>query len=87
MAFSNYLTFIVKSTVYGGGIIGVGYVLMKTLVPSDEEMQKRLKEAGRVPSPEADERMAALYRVLEENARSDRPVWDVRGLDGVPPRK
>ncbi|KAJ3150026.1 hypothetical protein HDU86_006750 [Geranomyces michiganensis] len=87
MAFSNYLTFIVKSTVYGGGIIGVGYVLMRTLVPSDEEMQQRLKESGRTPTPEAHRAKAALMRALEENARSDRPIWDVRGLDGVPPRK
>ncbi|KAI8921134.1 hypothetical protein DFJ77DRAFT_448732 [Powellomyces hirtus] len=84
----KYLTFIVKSTIYGGGIMGVGYLLHQATVPSDEEMTMRLKEAGRTTNVEITEerrRIAEFYKILQENAQSDRPIWDVRGVEPMQP--
>ncbi|KAI9101126.1 hypothetical protein DFS34DRAFT_613251 [Phlyctochytrium arcticum] len=81
----SYLTFALKSIFYGGTIIGVGALLLKTTVPSTEDMRKKLEETGRA-NPNRDlteeqKKMQILYKVLKENAASNRPAWDVRGLE------
>ncbi|KAI8809876.1 hypothetical protein BJ742DRAFT_852365 [Cladochytrium replicatum] len=72
------LTFIVKSTVYCTVIVGAGYACMKVLTPSSEQMQKTLHMSNRKLSEE-EQRQQKILNVIFENAKSDRPVWDVRG--------
>ncbi|KAI9220631.1 CBP4-domain-containing protein [Blastocladiella britannica] len=77
---------IVQSVVWGGGLIGLGVLLLKYTVPTEESLRKDLSPElqRKALDFESDARRAETARILaiiKQNAESDRPVWDVRGFE------
>ncbi|KAI7880907.1 hypothetical protein K492DRAFT_207184 [Lichtheimia hyalospora FSU 10163] len=70
---------VVKAIVWSGGIIGCGYVLMKTTVPTEQDMINRLPENLQREAKErqrtSNERQQAIMDYLKEAAESDKPAW------------
>ncbi|KAL9953092.1 hypothetical protein ACROYT_G040452 [Oculina patagonica] len=68
---------------FGG--VGLAWILMKAIVPSKEEMLKRLPEEATSPEALAAEqrRNEQFIMVLQENMRSNNPAWKVMGIDEV----
>ncbi|KAJ3124455.1 hypothetical protein HK098_001129 [Nowakowskiella sp. JEL0407] len=77
-----YVTFLTKSIIYSSGILGVGYLCWKYLTPSEEEMRKRMNIKSEQLAKNAAQN-TELKRFIEYNAKSDRPIWDVR----APPKE
>ncbi|KNE62555.1 hypothetical protein AMAG_18881 [Allomyces macrogynus ATCC 38327] len=79
---------LVKSLVWSTGIIGLGVLLMKYTVPTESqlrdsmspELKRAAQNAERDGSANADAN-ARILEIIKENAKSDRPVWDVRGFE------
>ncbi|KAI9188822.1 hypothetical protein H9P43_000244 [Blastocladiella emersonii ATCC 22665] len=80
---------LVKSLVWGGGIIGLGVLLLEYTVPTEESLRKNMskdlqRQVERLEHGDAlKNESARLMAVIKENAQSDRPVWDVRGLSDI----
>ncbi|ORZ34242.1 hypothetical protein BCR44DRAFT_41152, partial [Catenaria anguillulae PL171] len=80
---------VVKSIVWGGGLIGLGVLLLKYTVPSEDDLRKAMspdlqRQARHMEQSEAARNeKARLLAAIRENAQSDRPVWDVRGLNDL----
>ncbi|KAI7864671.1 hypothetical protein BDF14DRAFT_1884101 [Spinellus fusiger] len=72
----------IKAIVYGGGIIGTGYALMKFTVPDEEQMRSRLSpELLReydIARAKSQEKNRALREQIKQTAATDRPAWDFR---------
>ncbi|KXJ17724.1 hypothetical protein AC249_AIPGENE12023 [Exaiptasia diaphana] len=62
------------------GIMGGGWLLMKVTTPDKEAMLKRLSKDEVSPErmAETERRNAELFKVLADNTKLDRPVWQVQ---------
>ncbi|KAJ3380994.1 hypothetical protein HDU92_005658 [Lobulomyces angularis] len=74
---SWYINFIVKSTIYGGGIVGVGYMLLKTTVPSESEMRSTLNLPKNQTLTEEQKKNKLIMEKIFQSTKSDKPVWDL----------
>ncbi|KAJ3092496.1 hypothetical protein HK102_006690 [Quaeritorhiza haematococci] len=67
------------ATIVGVGVVGFGYAVMKMTTPSDAEMRQRMQD--RIKAKDMTMESNRNKKIMEEifaNAKSDRPVWDVR---------
>lgn len=64
------------STVATGGVVLLGWGLMKVLVPSREEMLKKIPDAVQ-QLPETELRNTELLQAIKESAASKEPIWKV----------
>ncbi|XP_022790943.1 uncharacterized protein LOC111330371 [Stylophora pistillata] len=85
MAISDSLyRFLLSSGIMVGGT-GLAWMLMKVLVPTKEDMIKKLP--AEATSPEAlatqDRINEQFFMVLKENMNSSNPAWKVMGLKEV----
>ncbi|KAJ7360166.1 hypothetical protein OS493_018156 [Desmophyllum pertusum] len=62
---------------------------MKAIVPSKEEMLKKLPEEATTPEAlhAANRRNEQFMMILQENMKSNNPVWKVMGIDEVKQRQ
>jgi hypothetical protein len=77
------LEFIIKSTISTSIVMGLGYSIFYTTTPSAQEMERRMLASGRYNQKDLDKNKEMARQQMQfilENARSDRPIWDVRGL-------
>jgi hypothetical protein len=73
------MDFAVKSLVSSVIIIGGGYFIMKATTPSREQLQRKLEQEGHLQNiDQVRERNQRIVEKILENAKSDRPIWDVR---------
>ncbi|RMX50050.1 uncharacterized protein [Pocillopora verrucosa] len=89
MAISDSLyRFLLSSGIMVGGT-GLAWMLMKVIVPTKEDMLKKLPDEA--TSPEAlatqDRINEQFFMVLKENMNSSNPAWKVMGLKEVQERQ
>ncbi|KAJ3321046.1 hypothetical protein HDU76_000156 [Blyttiomyces sp. JEL0837] len=65
--------------------MGVGYAFRHYAVPTEQEMKERLNYK-RVSDDEK-RRAQQMLQMILENAKSDRPAWDVAGLQKLAAEK
>ena len=71
------LRFLVKSTISSTIIVGGGYLLMQSVMPNEQDLRRTIEEKRPVPKVDK-EVYHAQMRAIMENAKSDRPIWDVK---------
>jgi len=79
---------LLSSGLTAGGL-GLAWLFMKMIVPSKEEMLKKLPEEDTSPEAlaAANKRTEQFFKVLQENMKSKKPVWKVMGIDEVEQRQ
>ena len=61
--------------------MGVGYTLYLVCSPSEEQMERVLRESGRMDTAQMNRQKELgklQIKAILENAKSDRPIWDVK---------
>ncbi|KAJ1678029.1 assembly factor cbp4 [Spiromyces aspiralis] len=78
----------VRAFVYSASVIGVGYVLLQTIVPNEEQIlnslspQLKIEYLRNKQKRIEDERR--MLETIKENAHSDRPIWQIQPAMAVP---
>lgn len=83
----RFLEFAIKSLISTTLVMGTGYIIYTLTVPTEAEMRRRMAAAGRVTQDALNERRELSKKQIElimENARSNRPIWDVYGETDKP---
>ncbi|KAI8929457.1 hypothetical protein BC831DRAFT_289725 [Entophlyctis helioformis] len=75
---SKVLTFTLQTAVLSVVIVGGGYGIMKATVPSEEQMIARMGNIDKDKMTEDQKNARLIVEAIMENARSDRPVWDIQ---------
>jgi hypothetical protein len=74
--------FLIKSTFYSTLIIGGGYALMVAIMPTEEQLRQDINKYRALRGEGPVENDKSVYRkqmqAIIENAKSDRPIWDVK---------
>jgi hypothetical protein len=78
----SFLKFAVKSAFWSTIIIGGGYALMVAVVPPEDKLRDQINKYREMRGQEPVRVDKEVYRkqmeAILENARSDRPIWDVK---------
>ncbi|TPX37824.1 hypothetical protein SeMB42_g06858 [Synchytrium endobioticum] len=76
---SKFVSFTINSVLYGGSIMLVGYVAMKMAVPDAKEIEDISKRANQItPRTAAEKKNAELMKIIFDNAKTDRPIYDIQ---------
>ena len=65
---------LIKGLLYSTVIISTGVLLLKTTVPTQEQLKAKGVKSD---DPEAVERNQELIRQIIENSKTDKPAWDI----------
>ncbi|KAH6560746.1 hypothetical protein BASA50_008569 [Batrachochytrium salamandrivorans] len=73
----------VGTVLLGTVVIGSGYAIMKTTVPSGEEMKKRIGTINSEKLAEDNQKNMVIMRAIIENSKLDHPAWDIDWPDEI----
>ncbi|KAJ1952524.1 assembly factor cbp4 [Dispira parvispora] len=73
-----------KAFVYSVGLVGSGYLIMRTTTPTEEQIYQRLspelKKRADEFRKEQPVKQHQLVELLKQNMESDKPVWEAQPL-------
>ncbi|CAG8696879.1 10829_t:CDS:2 [Cetraspora pellucida] len=72
----------IKGIVAGGITLGFGYLLMKVVTPTQEQLYKKLSPdlKHKIDSQEQSKNNVAIMELMKKVAESDKPIYDYQQI-------